>query len=110
MSAPSLPELLVSHWQLDPSVADAMGPGDCKSLHARDFLQPVHDIRVIVDDQSMCHLFLGNLVFIGTANVGSDFFITKSRGRLVGGPSRGRLLGSAQAGRGAAASVGTIDA
>src|SRR3569833_1847841 len=26
-----------------------------KPLHARDFLQPVHDIHIVVDYQSMCH-------------------------------------------------------
>ena len=28
-----------------------------KALHASDFLQPVDDIRVVVDDQSMCHVY-----------------------------------------------------
>jgi hypothetical protein len=29
---------------------------DRETLHARDFLQPVHDIRIVVDYQSMCHV------------------------------------------------------
>jgi hypothetical protein len=48
--------------KLYPSVPDAMRPGNGKPFHARNFLKPVHDIRVIVDNQSMCHLILGNLV------------------------------------------------
>jgi hypothetical protein len=59
--------------ELNPRVADAVGPGNGKPFHARHFLQPVHDIRVIVDNQSMCHLSLGNLVFIGTAMWGPNF-------------------------------------
>jgi len=50
-----------------------MRAGYGKAFHASDFLQPVHDIRVIVDNQSMCHLSLGNLVFIGTAMWGPIF-------------------------------------
>jgi len=42
--------------ELDPRIAQAMSSRDCKALHARNFLQPVHDIRIVVDYQSMCHV------------------------------------------------------
>jgi hypothetical protein len=29
---------------------------DREALHARNFLQPVHDICIVVDYQSMCHV------------------------------------------------------
>jgi hypothetical protein len=45
--------------KLYPRVPDAMRPGHGKPFHARNFRKPVHDIRVIVDNQSMCHLILG---------------------------------------------------
>jgi hypothetical protein len=29
---------------------------DREALHARNFLQPVHDVCIVVDYQSMCHV------------------------------------------------------
>ena len=75
--------------ELDPGLPDAVGPGHGKPFHARDFLQPVHDIRVIVDNQSMCHLILGNLVRsspnLGLQPFGNNRCVAPSNELLPGG-------------------------
>jgi hypothetical protein len=30
---------------------------DSEAFHARNFLQPVNDVGIVVDYQSMCHVF-----------------------------------------------------
>ena len=42
--------------QLDARITQTMGSRNRKAFHARDFLQPVHDVRIVVDYQSVCHL------------------------------------------------------
>jgi hypothetical protein len=43
--------------ELDTRIPQAMRPRDREALHARYFLQPVHDVCIVVDYQSMCHVF-----------------------------------------------------
>ncbi len=42
--------------KLDAGLAQRMRAGDGEALHSRDFLQPVHDVRIVVDYQRMCHI------------------------------------------------------
>ncbi len=42
--------------ELDAGIAQALRASHGKALHARHFLQPLHHVRVVVDDQSVCHL------------------------------------------------------
>ena len=41
--------------ELDARLAQRMRARDREAFHACDFLQPVHDIRVVIDNQRMCH-------------------------------------------------------
>ncbi len=42
--------------KLDPRIAEGLGASHGEALHARHLLQPFHYVRVVVDDQSMCHV------------------------------------------------------
>ena len=42
--------------ELDAGIPQALGARHGKPLHAGHLLQPLHHIRVVVDDQSMCHV------------------------------------------------------
>ena len=44
--------------ELDARLAQRMRARDREAFHACDFLQPLHDIRVVIDDQRVCHFFL----------------------------------------------------
>ncbi len=43
--------------ELDACLTQTERARNGKAFHASDFLQPVDDIRVVVDDQSMCHVY-----------------------------------------------------
>jgi hypothetical protein len=42
--------------ELDARIPQAVRSRNCKALHARNFLQPVYDVCIVVDYQSMCHV------------------------------------------------------
>jgi hypothetical protein len=42
--------------ELDTRIPQAVRSRDRKAFHARNFLQPVHDVCIVVDYQSMCHV------------------------------------------------------
>ncbi len=44
--------------ELDAGLAQAERPRDRETLHPGHFLEPVHDIWIVVDNQSVCHEFL----------------------------------------------------
>ena len=43
--------------ELDTRIPQAVRSRYGEALHARNFLQPVHDVSIVVDYQSMCHVF-----------------------------------------------------
>jgi hypothetical protein len=78
----------------------------CEAFHARDFLQPVHDVRIVVDYQSVCHFIPLTSSWITVSRIAAGVAtVARFRQERLMRPSCGRA-GESDASMGPSMSMG----